>query len=317
MAARDLEPVYAGRGQEVTYRRRQTVAFFEKAELEGSETLRYVLGHHFPLLLEPFLTHVFHEPQTASVYFHAIVDAIIPPDGIAVTEACHTIDDQAFSQEVRRAAPQLLLLALVHLKDDSPRIRSRAFDLTCRLTSSFCEGVPAFTCDGRPLPQWRPLYTASLPSPVLLRQHLRALLKAAAAQCPSLSYGLVGEALGLLMKTYDETSHLKPLGRLEVLQILQVGAPWFVNVTLRPLPTNVNELHRSAAFLFLRRLTIVGLAHTALEGEALSSFYDAWFQLAAAGVGAATSADLMRLCRRAAATQRAHHCRVPSSHCGT
>ena len=73
---------------------------------------------------------------------------------------------------------------------------------------------------------------ASLPSPVLLRQHLRALLKAAAAQCPSLSYGLVGEALGLLMKTYDETSHLKPLARLEVLQILQVGAPWFVNVTL-------------------------------------------------------------------------------------
>ena len=148
------------------------------------------------------------------------------------------------------------------LKDDSPRTM-RAFDLTCRLTSSFCEGVPAFTCDGRPLPQWRPLYTASLPSPVLLRQHLRALLKAAAAH----SYGLVGEALGLLMKTYDETSHLKPLGRLEVLQILQVGAPWFVNVTLRPLPTNVNELHRSAAFLFLRRLQSSASRTRLLEGR--------------------------------------------------
>ena len=32
-------------------RRRQTVAFFEKAELEGSETLRFVLGHDFPALL--------------------------------------------------------------------------------------------------------------------------------------------------------------------------------------------------------------------------------------------------------------------------
>ena len=291
-----LPPRAQTKNGESTFRRRQTVAFFEKAEFEGSETLRYVLGHEFPKLLEPFLLHVYHEPQTASIYFHAIVDAIIPPDGEAITEAWHAIDDQTFGQEVRRAAPQLLLMALFHLKvcaspeisrllppstafshrlppppasshllppsptfsrllppspppptfsrllppspafshlllppfpassrlltpsrpprpspalqDESPRIRSRAFDLTCRLTSSFCEGVSSFTCDGRPLPQWRPMYTASLPSPVLLRQHLRALLKAAASQCPSLAYGLVGEALGLLMQTYAICPHL-------------------------------------------------------------------------------------------------------------
>ena len=57
-----------------------------------------------------------------------------------------------------------------------------------------------------------------------MRQHLRALLKAAASQCPSLAYGIVGEALGLLMKTYDEESHLEALNRLQVQQLLMLRA---------------------------------------------------------------------------------------------
>ena len=143
---------------------------------------RYVLGHHFPALLDAYLKHCYFDERAYwGLYFHAIVDAIIPPDGevLADDPSCD-LDDTLFAQEVRRAAPRLMLLALTHLKSDDPRIRSRAFDLTCRLTSAFCEGVPSFTCDGRPLEQWRPLYTASLPAPVLLRQHIRALLKAAA-----------------------------------------------------------------------------------------------------------------------------------------
>ena len=181
-----------------------------------------------------------------------------------------------------------MLLALVHLKSDDSRIRSRAFDLTCRLTSSFCSGVSTFTCDGRPLAQWRPLYTASLPAPVLLRQHLRALLRAAATQCATLGAGLVGEALGLLITTYGEETHLEPLRRAQVLDILQVAAPWFVNVPLRPMP--LTEQQRAAPFIFLRRLTIVGLSSSVkIEGESLSAYYDAWLQLAAAGVGVAAA----------------------------
>ena len=184
-----------------------------------------------------------------------------------------------------------MLLALVHLKNADGRTRSRAFDLTCRLTASFCNrGV--FTCEGRPLPQWRPLYTASLPAPVLLRQHVRAVLKAAATECSTLGAGVVGEALRLLMPTYEAGVSLEcPLRRAQVLDILQVVAPWFANIPLSPLPPI--EPLRSATFIFLRRLSLVGLSRSselegrssALEGEALSAYYDAWSQLAAASVG--------------------------------
>ena len=191
-----------------------------------------------------------------------------------------------------------MLLALVHLKNADGRTRSRAFDLTCRLTASFCNrGV--FTCEGRPLPQWRPLYTASLPAPVLLRQHVRAVLKAAATECSTLGAGVVGEALRLLMPTYEAGVSLEcPLRRAQVLDILQVVAPWFVNIPLSPLPP-IAPL-RSATFIFLRRLSLVALSRSSelegklselegrsseLEGEALSAYYDAWSQLAAASVG--------------------------------
>ena len=53
----DLEPAKGDKKDDIVLRRRQTVALLEKAELEGSETLRYVLGHHFPALLEPYLRH--------------------------------------------------------------------------------------------------------------------------------------------------------------------------------------------------------------------------------------------------------------------
>jgi hypothetical protein len=188
-----------------------------------------------------------------------------------------------------------MLLALVHLKNADGRTRSRAFDLTCRLTASFCNrGV--FTCEGRPLPQWRPLYTASLPAPVLLRQHVRAVLKAAATECSTLGAGVVGEALRLLMPTYEAGVSLEcPLRRAQVLDILQVVAPWFANIPLSPLPPI--EPLRSATFIFLRRLSLVGLSRSselegrssALEGEALSAYYDAWSQLAAASVGVAVA----------------------------
>ena len=218
-----------------------------------------------------------------------------------------------------------MLLALVHLKNADGRTRSRAFDLTCRLTASFCNrGV--FTCEGRPLPQWhasahhgatslfptgegrplpqwRPLYTASLPAPVLLRQHVRAVLKAAATQCSTLGPGVVGEALHLLMPTDEEgVSFECPLRRAQVLDILQVVAPWFVNIPLSPLPP-IAPL-RSATFIFLRRLSLVALSRSSelegklselegrsseLEGEALSAYYDAWSQLAAASVGVAAA----------------------------
>ena len=224
-----------------------------------------------------------------------------------------------------------MLLALVHLKNADGRTRSRAFDLTCRLTASFCNrGV--FTCEGRPLPQWharahhgatslfptgegrplpqwRPLYTASLPAPVLLRQHVRAVLKAAATQCSTLGPGVVGEALHLLMPTDEEgVSFECPLRRAQVLDILQVVAPWFVNIDLpsisplSPLPP-IAPL-RSATFIFLRRLSLVALSRSSelegklselegrsseLEGEALSAYYDAWSQLAAASVGVAAA----------------------------
>ena len=218
-----------------------------------------------------------------------------------------------------------MLLALVHLKNADGRTRSRAFDLTCRLTASFCNrGV--FTCEGRPLPQWharahhgatslfptgegrplpqwRPLYTASLPAPVLLRQHVRAVLKAAATQCSTLGPGVVGEALHLLMPTDEEgVSFECPLRRAQVLDILQVVAPWFVNIPLSPLPP-IGPL-RSATFIFLRRLSLVALSRSSelegklselegrsseLEGEALSAYYDAWSQLAAASVGVAAA----------------------------
>ena len=242
-----------------------------------------------------------------------------------------------------------MLLALVHLKNADGRTRSRAFDLTCRLTASFCNrGV--FTCEGRPLPQWharahhgatslfptgegrplpqwRPLYTASLPAPVLLRQHVRAVLKAAATQCSTLGPGVVGEALHLLMPTDEEgVSFECPLRRAQVLDILQVVAPWFVNIPLsvegdRIVPHEVEVVApwfvniplsplppiaplRSATFIFLRRLSLVALSRSSelegklselegrsseLEGEALSAYYDAWSQLAAASVGVAAA----------------------------
>lgn len=57
-----------------------------------------MLGHHFPVLLEPFLRHAYYEPITSSVYFHAIVDALIPNDGEAICEEVHQYDDAIFSQ---------------------------------------------------------------------------------------------------------------------------------------------------------------------------------------------------------------------------
>ena len=55
---------------------------------------RYVLGHHFATLLEPFLRHAYFEPA----YFHAIVDAIIPLDGETICEPVHQYDDALFAQ---------------------------------------------------------------------------------------------------------------------------------------------------------------------------------------------------------------------------
>ena len=85
------------------------------------------------------------------------------------------------------------------------------------------------------------------------------------------------------MQTFDDETHLEPLGRSAVLFVAQVAAPWFVNVTLKPLA--VAQTQRSSAFIFLRRLAIIGLARDGIDGEALSAYYDAWLQLAAAGVG--------------------------------
>jgi len=261
------------------------LSWFEKAELEGSTVLRYILAHHFPGLLQAFLERAYayasETPQLAAAYFHAVVDAILPPDGVALTEERHSFDDHTFASEVKRVAPRLMLFALFHLKAVDHRIRARAFDLTCRLTSSFCE-AGSFVCDG-PLARWRALYAAKSPAPVLLNEHTVKLLACAPQQCRSLGFGLFGEALGLLLR-------LQPLrlgSALQVLQLMQVAAPWLQNVLLTPLP--LEAIHRAGTFALLRRFAAVALTSRGngadVEGEALNAFFAGWMELAAAGVG--------------------------------
>ena len=255
------------------------LAWFEQAT-DSKVVLRNLLGHHFPALVTPFLQRAYFYgeavPALGVTYFHATVDAFIPEDGEAICEERHRYDDETFAGEVKLVAPQLMLFALFHLKATDARIRGRAFDLICRLTATFGaadDGKPA--CRG-PLGGWRNVYSSAVPSPTLLASHTAQVVALAPQFCASLSAGVVGETLTLLLQ--DQPS-LQPV---QTKHLLQVAAPWFANLQLQQLPEEEPASH--ATFVFLRRIAIVAIAGD-LRPEAMAALLEAWENLAAAGVG--------------------------------
>ena len=256
------------------------LAWFEQAT-DSKVVLRNLLGHHFPALVTPFLQRAYFYgeavPALGVTYFHATVDAFIPEDGEAICEERHRYDDETFAGEVKLVAPQLMLFALFHLKASDARIRGRAFDLICRLTATFGaadDGKP-FACRG-PLGGWRNVYSSAVPSPTLLASHTAQVVALAPQFCASLSAGVVGETLTLLLQ--DQPS-LQPV---QTKHLLQVAAPWFANLQLQQLPEEEPASH--ATFVFLRRIAIVAIAGD-LRPEAMAALLEAWENLAAAGVG--------------------------------
>ena len=79
----------------------QELSWYEKAETEGNSALRYLLGHHFPGFLQPFVARAYfyfaaaNRAPLARVYFHAVVDALLPSDGKGVVDPKLAAEDEA------------------------------------------------------------------------------------------------------------------------------------------------------------------------------------------------------------------------------